>query len=129
MRHFGLPLSFTTYELTEDFLIIREGLFTSDETQIKLFKITDVHLRRTLFDRLLGLGSIELFTTDSHDNVIFLKSIKTPSRVRDLINKYSLESVKRNRITQNQMFTGNMYRGEYDNFISDKFNDDGDDYY
>lgn len=107
-NHLGLPLSFTTYELSDDFLTIKNGLLNLKETQIKLFKITDIDLKITLIDRIFGQGSLELFTTESNDPIIILKNIKTPRDIRDLLNRCIQISLDNNKIHQAQVYSNDL---------------------
>ncbi|MFR5266675.1 PH domain-containing protein [Clostridium sp.] len=108
INHCGLPLSFTTYEISEEYLTIREGLFNLKESQTKLFKITDINLRMNLIDRLFGQGSLELFTTENNDPVVTLKNIKNPRDVRDLLNRCIQTSLINNKITQTQVYSNDL---------------------
>ena len=45
---FGLPLSFTTYELEEERLFIRTGFFTRKEDEVRLYRIMDISWQQTL---------------------------------------------------------------------------------
>ena len=53
---FGLPLSFTKYELTEDRLFIKTGLLTQKEDEVRLYRIMDIGLTRTLGQRIFGVA-------------------------------------------------------------------------
>ena len=55
---FGLPLSFTRYYLTETKFITRCGIFSVDEDEIDIYKITDKKVRFPFFQRIVGCGSI-----------------------------------------------------------------------
>ena len=50
---FGLPLSFTKYELTDDRLFIKEGFFNTIYNEVRLYRITDVQLTRSLLQKCL----------------------------------------------------------------------------
>ncbi|WP_055069970.1 PH domain-containing protein [Clostridium massiliamazoniense] len=108
INHFGLPLSFTTYEVSDDYLTIREGLLNLKESQTKLFKITDINLKMSLIDRLFGQGSLELFTTENNDPVVVLKNIKNPRDVRDLLNGCIKTSLATNKVTQTQVYSNDL---------------------
>ena len=54
----GLPWSFTKYSLDEERLYINTGLFTSTEDEVRLYRITDVTLKRGLGQKLFGMGTI-----------------------------------------------------------------------
>lgn len=108
INHFGLPLSFTTYEVSDDYLTIREGLLNLRESQTKLFKITDINLKMSLIDRLFGQGSLELFTTENNDPVVVLKNIKNPREVRDLLNSCIKTSLSNNKVAQTQVYSNDL---------------------
>ena len=55
---FGLPFTFTTYRLTNKKLTMVSGLLTTVEEDILLYRIMDTSLRRSLFQKLFGLGCI-----------------------------------------------------------------------
>ncbi len=108
INHFGLPLSFTTYEVSDDYLTIREGLLNLRESQTKLFKITDINLKMSLIDRLFGQGSLELFTTENNDPVVVLKNIKNPREVRNLLNSCIKTSLSNNKVAQTQVYSNDL---------------------
>ena len=82
----GLPCSFTRYELTEEKLIIETGLFGRKEEEIRLYRIMDITLHRTLGQRILGLGTIHLCTADRSAPEMDIKRIKKPKQVRDILS-------------------------------------------
>ena len=52
---FGLPLSFTTYIITEEKLLIQSGFLNKKEEEVRLYRILDLTLRRSLGQRLSAL--------------------------------------------------------------------------
>jgi putative membrane protein len=50
------------YQIEEDEITIRKGILTKIEQGIPLRMITDFRLQRTPYDRLLGIGSIQIQT-------------------------------------------------------------------
>ncbi|MBQ6986590.1 MAG: PH domain-containing protein, partial [Oscillibacter sp.] len=63
-RHFGLPISFTRYSLSEDRLFIETGVLRFQEEEILLYKIQDLHLSITLGQRLFGVGTVSVISGD-----------------------------------------------------------------
>ena len=61
---FGLPLSFTKYSLEEDRLFIETGFFNSVENEVRLYRIMDLQLSRTLGQKMFGLGTIKVKSAD-----------------------------------------------------------------
>ncbi|MDR1540599.1 MAG: PH domain-containing protein [Clostridiales bacterium] len=82
----GLPLSFTKYVLTEEKLYISTGFFTTLEDEIRLYRILDVSLRRTFGQKMFGLGSIHVCSSDKSCPEITIKNIKKSSAVKELLS-------------------------------------------
>ena len=61
---FGLPWTFTRYALTEEKLYIKTGVFSTREEEVRLYRIMDVTLKRSLWERLCGLGTIHCCSAD-----------------------------------------------------------------
>lgn len=83
---FGLPLSFTVYTLTETKLFIKTGFFHIQEEEIRLYRILDLTLSRTLEERIFGLGTIHCCTADKTAPEIDLKRIKSSREIRTLLS-------------------------------------------
>ena len=61
---FGLPWTFTKYILTKEKLLVETGILNKDQEEIRLYRIMDMTLRRSLWQRLFGLGTIHCCTAD-----------------------------------------------------------------
>jgi uncharacterized membrane protein YdbT with pleckstrin-like domain len=83
---FGLPWSFTRYELTEEKLIIETGLLSRKEEEIRLYRILDITLNRPLGQRIFGLGTIHLCTADHSTPEADIKRIPNSKKVRDMLS-------------------------------------------
>ena len=82
----GLPWSFTTYTVTDTCLYIKSGLFNVREEEIRLYRILDITLKSTLGERMFGLGSIHLCSSDKSTPEITIKRIRHPKEVRTLLS-------------------------------------------
>lgn len=66
----GLPFTFTTYTLTGNKLVLHRGLFTSTEDDMLLYRVMDISLRRTLWQKMFGLASLVITSSDkSHPSL------------------------------------------------------------
>lgn len=83
---FGLPLSFTKYTLTEDKLIIERGFLSKVEEEIRLYRIMDFTLRRSLGERIFRLGTIHCCSADKSTPEFDILRIKNSQAVKDLIS-------------------------------------------
>ena len=84
---FGLPLSFTVYELTAEKLLITTGLFNLREEEIRLYRIVDVTLKRSFGERLFGLGTIHCCSADRTAPDFDIQRIKHSREVKEQLSE------------------------------------------
>ena len=84
---FGLPLSFTKYELTEDRLFISKGLLKTTYDEVRLYRMLDVQLSRTLGQKLFGLGTISIHSSDASMNDFDIVNIKKSNDIIELLSQ------------------------------------------
>lgn len=94
----GLPLSFTKYILSEKSLLIKTGVFTTTEDEVRLYRVIDVTLRRTLGQRLLGIGTIICHSSDETMKTFEIKHIKKPQQTKELLSELVEEQRRANRV-------------------------------
>ena len=85
-RRLGMPLSFTRYRLTEDRLFCETGFLNIREEEILLYRIRDLELKLTLWQRMFGVGSIYVHSSDKTQPNLELKNIKNPREVKELLS-------------------------------------------
>ena len=94
----GLPLSFTKYMLTEKNLIIRTGFLSTNEDEVRLYRIIDITLRRTLGQRILGIGTIICHSSDETMKKFEIKNIKRSRDTKDLLSELIEKQRHANRV-------------------------------
>lgn len=102
---FGLPWSFTRYELTEDRIFIKSGFFKSNEDEVRLYRIMDVSLTRTLFQKIFGLGTISCCSADKTLGDFQIKNIKKSREVKELLSQSIEEERTKKRISGREYMT------------------------
>lgn len=102
---FGLPLSFTVYTLREEKLLIKTGFWATSEEEIRLYRILDFTVRKTILGRLFGLGMIELHTADRSTPTYLMKGIKNADEVKEIISQMVEEERTRKNITSREFFS------------------------
>ena len=95
-RHLGLPLSFTRYFLSEDRLFIEQGFFNIRSDEILLYRVRDLDLNMKLNQRIFGVGTVCVHSSDQSMPHMDLKNIKDPRMVKELIHR-SVEEAKDKR--------------------------------
>lgn len=99
---FGLPWSFTRYCLTEDKLIIDTGFFNRTEDEVRLYRILDVTLRRSFFERLFGLGTIHCCSADKTMGDFNISHIKKSRDIKELLSEMVEEQRASRRVTMRE---------------------------
>lgn len=97
-RHLGLPISFTKYSLTDERLYTESGLINLKESELLLYRVRDIGLTRTLWQRLFGVGTIHIYSSDTTDEHLDIVNVKKAKDVKDLISSKVEESKKSRRI-------------------------------
>jgi uncharacterized membrane protein YdbT with pleckstrin-like domain len=82
----------TTYELTEDRLILHRGIFNKSIDEIELYRVKDIRIDFSLIQQWAGIGTITLISSDETTgstpfviaNVEMAKERR--EKIRDLVN-------------------------------------------
>lgn len=83
---FGIPWSFTRYFLEEEKLVIDKGFLSRTEDEIRLYRITDLTLKRSLWERMCGLGTIHCCSGDKTSPEFDILHIKKSKEVKDMLS-------------------------------------------
>ena len=81
-RHLGLPLSFTRYSLSDDRLFVSEGFLNIKDDEVLLYRVRDIDTQRSLWQRLFGVGTVTVMSSDKTMPTLVLKNIKNPCSSR-----------------------------------------------
>jgi len=130
-RRLGMPLSFTRYGLSEDRLFLEKGLLSTNFDEILLYRVRDISLKISLFQRLFGVGTITVQSSDKSLPTLELKNIKRPRETKELIHQTveELKIARRMRVGET-IYTHDNY-DDHDDLIDhdDFWDDDHDDHY
>lgn len=104
-RFLGMPLSFTRYALSEDRLFLSIGFFSVKDEEILLYRVRDISVKRTLWQRLFGVGSITVSSSDKSTPIVVLKNIKDPLAVKELLHENVEETKIKRRVRFGELMT------------------------
>ena len=107
-RYFGLPLSFTRYMLSDDRLFVSVGFFNIKDDEILLYRVRDIDTERTLWQRLFGVGTVTVMSSDKTMPNLVLKNVKAPVFVKELIHKQVEEMKIQRRVRFGEIMTTDM---------------------
>ena len=85
-RYFGLPISFTKYSMSEDRLFVETGLLNLSQDEVRLYRILDLKLKRSLGQRFFGVGSIIVSSSDKSLGTFEIKNIKNSANVKEMLS-------------------------------------------
>ena len=97
-RYLGMPLSFTRYALSEDRLFLSVGLINIRDEEVLLYRVRDITTSRTLWQRLFGVGTITVASSDKTMPVLVLQNVKDPTLVKELLHRTVEEMKIRRRV-------------------------------
>ena len=86
-RFLGRPITFTRYALSEDRFFVRKGLLNVHQEEILLYRIRDLSASQSLWQRIFGVGSVTVVSTDKSIPELTLKNIRQPNEVKELIHE------------------------------------------
>jgi uncharacterized membrane protein YdbT with pleckstrin-like domain len=94
-----IQLRSTMYRVTNQRVVVEQGVLSKTVDEIDLRYVDDSAFTQTLVDRVLGIGSVTLISTDKSSPRYVLRSIKDPRGVREVIRAQAYQS------SQRQVFT------------------------
>lgn len=118
-RYLGLPISFTRYAVSEDRLFLSIGFLNIKDEEVLLYRIRDLSVNRTLGQRIFGVGSITVTSSDKSQPILLIKNVKDPVSVKELIHSQVEEMKIRRKVRI----------GEFSNMntdLDDDMDDNGD---
>lgn len=78
-----------TYELTEDRLILRKGVFVKSIDEIELYRVKDVRMDFTLINQWAGIGTIGIDSSDetTRDGALVMPYIERAAERREELRR------------------------------------------
>ena len=104
-RYFGMPISFTRYRLSEDRLFLSVGFLNIKDEEILLYRIRDIATKRNLWQRMFGVGTVTVVSSDKTMPTLTLQNVKDPVMVKELIHKQVEEMKIQRRVRFGEIMT------------------------
>ena len=95
-----LKLRSTLYIVTNQRVMIEEGILSKTVNEIDLRYVDDSQFFQGLMDRILGIGNVTLHSSDANTPTYMLRSIRDPRAVRELIRAHAYQISQRQIITR-----------------------------
>ena len=109
----GLPFTFTKYVIKEDMITVDTGVFTKVENDCYMYKVQDVEHTASIWERMVGLGTIVCYTGDTTHPKLLIEHIRNSKQIKEFILKES-EEARLKRRTVNMLDIGSGELGDID---------------
>ena len=109
----GLPFTFTTYHVAENVITIDSGFFRKVENDCYMYKVQDVEHTASIWERMVGLGTIVCYTGDTTHPKLLIEHIRNSKQIKEFILKES-EEARLKRRTVNMLDIGSGEIGDID---------------
>jgi len=73
------------YRLTGQRLFITRGIISQTIDQTELIRVDDVRVHKQLVDRVFGMGTVEIRSTDATDGSLRIEGVKNADHVAELV--------------------------------------------
>ena len=94
------PFSFTKYELTEERLLVTNGLLNTSYNETYLYRLIDCKCSRSLLQKICNTGTVTLIGMDATHTILELQNIKNPLIVKEMLSKLILKNRKENKVLE-----------------------------
>lgn len=104
-RFMGMPITFTRYGLSKSRLFLSVGLLSVQDDEVLLYRVRDLTVKRSLWQRLFGVGTVTVKSSDRTTPTLLLKNIKDPMSVKELIHQQVEEAKDKRRVRVGEIMT------------------------
>lgn len=80
-------LNTTTYTITSQRIMVKTGLIGKDVEEIELLRVRDLSVAQSIMDRMLGIGTLTVFSDDASAPQLLFRKIHDAQTVKDVLRK------------------------------------------
>lgn len=102
-RFLGMPLGFTRYMLSDDRLFLSKGFLNVKDDEILLYRVRDIATSRSLLQRIFGVGTVTVLSSDKTSPTLVMKNIKDPIAVKEMLHKRVEEMKLRRQVRVSEL--------------------------
>ena len=101
----GLPWTFTVYSCDEERFYIKSGFLNQRMDEVRIYRIIDMTVTRSLTQRIFGMGSIEVSSSDKSMGNFLIKNIKNVMEVKEMLSQ-AVEAQRDKKRVSTREFVG-----------------------
>lgn len=104
---FGLPCSFERYSFSDERIFVSKGLFSTKEDELRLYRVLDLSVKRTFWQKLFNVGDIIISSSDKTLGNFSFSSIKKPKEVKEKLSVLVEKNREAKRVTSREFLSDN----------------------
>ena len=101
-----LPWTFTKYGMSEDRIFVETGILNLHQKDVRLYRILNISLTRSLTQRIFGMGTIHLDSNDKDLECFELKNVLDSEHIKEMISDAVEAERKRNKVSTREFRSG-----------------------
>ena len=109
----GLPWTFTVYSFDEERIFVDTGFFNKRQDEIRMYRVLDITMTRSFGQRIFGMGSIQLKTSDKTMGDFEIKNIKKVMDVKMQLSDLIESNREKKRVVSREFMSSNE-EGEFE---------------
>lgn len=113
-RILGMPITFIRYRLGEDRLFFETGFWSTTVDEILLYRVRDISVTISFWQRLMGVGTVTVESSDKSMPILAMRNIKQPREVKELLHKQVEKAKIAYRVRYNEMMGDGPHGGIVD---------------
>lgn len=118
-RFLGMPITFTKYSVSENRIFREKGLLNLKEEEVLLYRVRDLDLRRSLGQRIFGVGTVCIHSSDKTTPILQLENVKDPKAVKELIYRQVEAAKEKRRMRATELLGDEDMDHDGDGFLDD----------
>ena len=94
--------------MSEDRLFLEKGFFNINADEVLLYRVRDLELNMRITQRIFGVGTVCVHSSDQSIPHLELKNVKNPREVKEMIHKYVEEAKDKRRMRTMEVMGGDV---------------------
>lgn len=92
-----LKVQTTKFTLTDQRLIVSQGIFTKRTNETELYRVRDTSIEEPFFYRMFGVGNVIIYSTDEAEGKLHFNAYRKPHWIKDQIRNNAETSRQKKR--------------------------------
>lgn len=110
----GLPLTFTVYSFDEERFYEETGFLNQRQDEVRLYRILDISMSRSLVQRIFGLGTIHVNSSDQTLGDFQIRNIRNVKEIKEQLSELVEQQRDKKRVHTREVFDAETEADTYE---------------